>query len=1131
MLVIKEEDYNSLWAELQWDGEKFDKVMGYFRKYAGLEEGLSREKLSKLLLDLGKSCYTIRGGVSSMTERGDLCWIMSGTDMLSGSQFMCLAGLLDNSTPHSTSSPAGLLRLEMIFMYYDKGNKGYWNMYDWELLMRDIQYPAKNGEKLVPYPLGADQYINFETLKKLVDTRRLRGTSQLLRVSFDSENPEKKANIEIIKDSNITDKKVDCENLISNVNKPLNDNNTFSLKEGNVEYIKLSEKTTYSPIIQSRGKPDEKFSSNVNTHKLQVFSPRKKVAEKKSPSKKRLQKQNSGVHEGFNASQDTLSPRPLTSRGTFVDYNTKSSAYQDGVSSYMSRIPVVTNALDSNYTPRLAFRGSVAPNSYYTVNDGRQFIANQVTPSVVPNAIQHIPYQIPVNVPYQQMPIQQFMRPTSNYISPHIAAQINKGIMEPGSSGSPMMNSSNVRADDRSGMQNFNKFQTFGQSLQNMGQSIISMIPKVFSVPNITVGAGNYSYVSQDDIQKRGSKSLNDGVVNPHFQSSPKSIINTNEQPDTNSIYGSTKKASDNSNFNMGGETMSNGMMLPNFHSTYSNENYPMSIDLSKLNAVTLPVIPESGSNFNSYQVGNSGGEIVIKESANEVEDVKLNKIISHEIKSEIEIGTKKPIKIEEVDHFFTFMEQLLYNEIVGSAGLFDKVLEGHESNFQLSDKEEILIGPLMQLTTMDQFVLTFALNCVVSHQNSGNSYNQNEGVLGNGVSIDVVGEKINSLIDLFHRIYRIMYQDLRNEVERNGDAILSSNSIDDQQKVQDKDPFVGYGFLPYIVKMVWEKVRAALEGDLDVIETIKDICVVYYHYLLESNGSFATENNSEESSQVLKCSSIEEMIEIVRQRYVVAMKMLSLNNSAKTNSAEAKKIKNQASVVRQEPMPDPSISKISQAPHSLPKPQTCIDYSHLQNKGRSIGQIQNQIRYENQLRGENFNLILKEVNKSVFVPVAKSRVNNSSPHYPLMTATSSPNYNLIQQENIARDTEKKVVVGGNSSRRSLNLDSGESNPNVIPCVLQESMIDTENSSQHHHNKILNHQESVVSKGDNMMGGASSIMSFTSSANRNYSYINNTNNGKAPANIASYCPAEHTLTDKMPETRLERKSRIPSRIL
>ncbi|KAH8581543.1 uncharacterized protein ELE39_002001 [Cryptosporidium sp. chipmunk genotype I] len=1128
MLIIKEEDYNSLWAELQWPGEKFDKVMGYFRRYAGLEEGLSRERLSKLLLDLGKSCYTVRGGMNSMTERGDLCWIMSGTDMLSGSQFMCLAGLLDNSTPHSTSSPAGLLRLEMIFMYYDKGNKGYWNINDWELLMKDIQYPAKNGERLVPYPLAPDQYINFETLKKLVDTRRLRGTSQLLRVSFETEDSEKKANIEVIKDSNSVDKSKNVENSISDINKLSSDNKVYKLKEDNVEYVKLGEKTTYSPIIRSRGKPDEKFSSNISTQKLQVFSPRKKGPERKSPSKKRLQKQSSGIQEGFNVNQTTPSPRSLTSRGTFVEYNTKPSVYQDGVSSYMSKIPVVMNTPESNYTPRMAFRRSVVPNPYYTFSDGRVFMANQITPSVVPTPIQHIPYQIPLNASYQQVPIQQYINPTSNYIPPPIAAQMDRVIVESGASNSPIVNSSNVEAEDQTDLHNFNKFQTLGQSLQNMGQSIISMIPKVFSVPNITVGASNYSYVSQEEIQKRGGGKLNE-AINTHFQSSPKSIINTNEQPEIKSIYGPTRKASDDHNSNIGGDAISNGMMLPNFHSTYSNENYPMSIDLSKLNSITLPGIPETASNFNSYEIGNTRDEIVTKENSKEAEEVKLNKTVSQEIKSGTENNTNKPIKIEEVDHFFTFMEQLLYNEIVGSAGLFDRVLEGHESCFQLSDKEEMLIGPLMQLTTMDQFVLTFALNCVVSHQYSCNIYNQNEGVLGNGVSIDVVKEKIDCLVDLFHRIYRIMYQDLRNEVERNYNALLGSSNVD-EQKAQDKESFIGYGFLPYIVKMVWEKVRAAMEGDLDIIETIKDICIVYYHYLLESNGSFASENKSQESSQVLKYSSVEEMIEIVRQRYVVAMKMLSLNNSAKTNSAEAKRIKSQISI-KEEPKPNLSASRIKQPSHALPKPQSFIDYSRIQTRGKSIGKVQNQIHYQNQLRGGGINLILKEVNKSVFVPVAKSRANNSSPQYPLMTATSSPNYNLVQQESVAENIEKRVVVGGNSSRRSLVLDSGESNPNVIPCILQESVIDIENSSEHHHNKALNQQESVANKGDDTIRGGPSITSFTSSANSNYSYINNTNNGKAPANIASYCPAEHILTDKIPETRLERKSRIPSRIL
>ncbi|KAJ1608590.1 hypothetical protein OJ253_1858 [Cryptosporidium canis] len=1101
MLVIKEDDYNSLWAELQWPGEKFDRVMGYFRRYAGVEEGLSRERLSKLLLDLGKSCYTVRGGVSSMTERGDLCWIMSGSGMLSGSQFMCLAGLLDNSTPHSTSSPAGLLRLEMIFMYYDRGNKGYWNVHDWEFLMKDIQYPAENGEKLVPYPLPVDQNISFETLKKLVDTRRLRGTSQLLRVSFEGGNPDK-TSLEETKQRN-SNKSKDSEKPAYEANENSDESQTCNLKQGHVEYVKLSEKTTYSPILHGRVTHNERFQSGLNTQKLQVFSPRKKGPERNSPSRRRPQKQSSEALEESNMDQVTQSPRPLSSRGgAFIDFGMRPSAYQDGVSSYMTKIPVIPSSPNTNYTPRMAFRGSVVPNQYFTVNDGRTFIVNQAAQSVVPSAIQHIPYQIPVNAPYHNMPIQQNIHPATNYISPRLAAQVKKGVVESGASGA-----SGIVDDTKGDLHSFNKLQTFGQSLQNVGQSIMSIIPKVFSVPNITVGAGNYSYVSQEDVQRRGGKGLSSESVGHRLQCSPVSITNTNEQPEMNRTYGSSEKGSlEEVNSNLD-EALGNGMALPNFHSTYSNENYPMSIDLTKLNIVSLPAIPENASNFNSYKVGDS-----IKESSVGSDGVKQNNI-DEEPACEAESSIRRPIRIEDVDHFFTFMEQLLYNEIVGSEGLFGRIVESHESSFQLTDKEEMLIGPVMQLVTMDQFVLTFALNCVVSHQYSDNSHAQNEGVLGNGVSIDKVGEKIDKLIDLFHRIYRIMYQDLSNEVERNGGKVLDSGSKD-RQDSPDNDTFIGYSFLPYIVKMVWEKVRTAMEGDLDVMETIKDICVVYYHYLLESNGSFTSENGSQ-GSPTMRYNSVEEMIEIVRQRYVVAMKMLSLNNSAKTNSAEAKRMKSQSSEKEKE------LVDTRQVPLAY--------QPNIQNQTNSQPQARNRSFYQAQgsSKGEGLNLILKEVDRNVFVPVAKSRASNSSPHYPLLTATSSPNYNWVHQNMVSGAESSAATVGGNSSRRGLVLDSGEFNPIVIPCVLQESAADMENSSEHHHNKVLGHQEPVSGKRSTIGG-----LSFVSAVHANSSHANvGAISAKAPTNVASYCPAEHTLTDKIPETRLERKSRIPSRIL
>lgn len=1119
MLVIKEDDYNSLWAELQWPGEKFDKVMGYFRKYAGIEEGLSKEKLSKLLLDLGKSCYTVRGGVSSVTERGDLCWIMSGSDMLSGSQFMCLAGLLDNSTPHSTSSPAGLLRLEMIFMYYDKGNKGYWNIRDWELLMRDIQYPAENGEKLVPYPLPADQNISFEALKKLVDTRRLRGTSQLLRVSFESGKPEKASSLaETGQSIGGDDKPADSENSVFDVNKQTSDVQESGLKQGDIEYIKISERTTYSPIVRERrggGGYDKKFVDGLSGHKLQVFSPRKKGPERNSPSRRRMQKQSSEVREESGMGQAVSSPR------TFVNYNARPSAYQEGVSSYMSRIPLVPNSPSHNYTPRMAFRGSVAPSPYYAVSDGRMALVNRTAPSVVPGAVQHVPYHVPLGgASYHHVSTQQYLNPVPSYISPQIAVQMRKGVMDSGGSGSPAMaSSSGAGSEVKSDVHNLNKLQTFGQSLQNVGQSIMSIIPKVFSVPNITVGAGNYSYVSQEDIQRRGAGVRSSESIGHHFRSSPRSIINTNEQPETRGgAYGSPGK--------MGGGEESNPKMdgvlgavvaLPNFHSTYSNENYPMSIDLSKLNVVSLPIIPESGSSFNSHEVGNTGGQVAAGQSS-------LDEMEKQRGRCETGDEARRPVRIEDVDHFFTFMEQLLYNEIIGSAGLFGRILESHESSFQLTDREEALIGPIMQLTTMDQFMLTFALNCVVSHQQSGDSHAQNEGVLGSGVSIDMVSKKIEGLIGLFHRIYRIMYQDLRNGVERSGGSVLGSGSNAEQELRGSGDSFVGYSFLPYIVKMVWEKVRTAMEGDLDMIETIKDICVVYYHYLLESNGSFASQEggrgSQESSAHAPRYSSVEEMIETVRQRYVVAMKMLSLNNSAKTSSAEAKRVRSQGSV-----------KGGVQPRQSQPEAQGHRASSQKQGRSQPRG-------------GEGLNLILKEVNRNVFVPVAKSRVTDSSPprRYPLLAATSYPNYNMVQQSKAEGiDGRRAVAVGGGSSRRGLVLDSGEFNPNVVPCVLQEeSVADVENTSEHHHNKASKsgRQESVSvigKRGGDTMESGQSFVFFASPAGGNHSYMNGggaSGSGKVvPANIASYCPAEHTLTDKVPESRLERKSRIPSRIL
>ncbi|KAF7456778.1 hypothetical protein HWI79_2639 [Cryptosporidium felis] len=1070
MLVIKEADYNSLWAELQWTGEKFERIMGYFRRYAGLEEGLSRKRLLDLLLDLGKSCYTVRGGVKSLTDRGDLCSIMSGSDMLSGSQFMCLAGLLDNSTPHSTSSPAGLLRLEMIFMYYDRGNKGYWDNYDWEMLMIDIQYPAKDGEKLVPYPLQIGQHINFDMLKRLVDTRRLRGTSQLLRVSFDSIDCEQKTTLKSIAENmsnsgdNNVDKEINTEN--SNIeNKYTESGQLIDLSDNRVEYIKLDERIKYSPVSPNNGSLTERTFGITGNQRLQVFSPRKKVSERRSPSKRRPQGCKNKLQEESNFSRNAI-PKSLI---------TNSNAYQEGISSYMSRIPVSINSPNPNLTPRMAFRANMAPNSHY--NDGMLVLFNQGSPSIVPNSVQNFPYQTPTHVPYHSLQHQY----QQNYFSPQTGTQANRTSIS-GAKASHDINSRTSYQDAQSDPNNLNRLQLFGQSLQNVGQSLISMIPKVFAVPNITVGVDDYSCVSQSDVRGKVGK-LNGEFRHSQFhdlQGTPRSgLRKVNE---SHNFGVSEFQITEHSSID---DPLKNGVSLPNFHSTYSNENYPMSIDLSRLGVEALPRVPENNSNLNSRIASNIPAEN--NQKAADFDDAKQRKSDNFAARHLDEKIIKRPIKIEEIDHFFTFLEQLLYNEIVGSVDLFDKIAERHDSSFQLSEKEETLIGPIMQLTTMDQFLLTFALSCLVSHQRHGNLSVQNEGVLGKGVSIDEIERKIQETSDLFHRIYRIMYQDLKNEAERNCDAVFPSSNCGMEILTENGESFLGFNILPYIVRMVLEKVKTAMDGDLDMIETIKDICVVYYHYLLESNESFLQDEPLERGPKGdVKYRSVEEMIEIVRQRYVVAMKMLSLNNSAKTNSARVKNAK-----------------------------------EHISEKVRAERPIYGIERnFEN--RGAGVSLMLRDVRKDAIVPVAKSR-DITSPHYPLQTATSSPNYFVFKQGNGGSEPENRAR--GNSSRRSLVLDSGESNPNTVPCLLQEYTSETENRNDCYYNKVFDNCDSGRR---NEAKYAIPFKNTCPTEIKNYSHLNNS---KALANVASYCPTEHTLTDKVPETRLERKSRIPSRIL
>ncbi|KAH8738503.1 hypothetical protein FG386_001885 [Cryptosporidium ryanae] len=1043
MLVIREDDYNSLWAELQWPGEKFERVMSYFRKYAGLEEGLSSKRLTKLLLDLGKSCYTVRGGLESLTERGDLCWIISGTNIMSGSQFMCLAGLMDNSTPHSTNSPAGLLRLEMIFMYYDKGNKGYWDKNDWELIMKDIQYPSKNGEKLVPYPLKHDQFINFEMLKKLVETRRLRGTSQLLRISFDKKNTDSDKNENsIISVVNNSKNKTDC-----NISK----NDTSNYVECKIKLVDDNIKTC--DIKSSNYSPNSKKT-------LRVFSPKKKRQQK-------------------------IQNEP--SKSTFIE----------SVSSYMSKIPAVQNspAINNNSPRIMAFRSEVTPNPYFMVeamndlSNGGMMINNHNkwrNQSLLP--IQHN-YQTPIHLMSSQIP----NNTDSDFISPVLKNVVG------------------INDDSNNEVLNLNSLQNLGQSLQNIGQSLISMIPKVFTVPNITVSAGNYTYVSQTDLQNRMNNCSSNNNNNIDLKNekvchnSLDNVICDQEKVNYNNIIHYSEKDDKRS------QAFSN-INLPNFHSTYSNDNYPMSINLTRVreeDSTLLPVIPEIDAKLNPYIIGNER-EIDTNKRVVVGKDCFINKDINSHSKNESitkdgfygnlyesninnnnsnngDIRSSNSIRLEEIDYFLTFMEQLLYNEIMENNNIFKNVIEKHDSNFNLTDEENKYFGKIMIISTMDQLLLTFALSCIISHQN--NYYNfdqaQNKGILGNGVTPDEINNEVNKLSDLFYRIYRIMYQDLKNEMERNCSNTVKDDNSDNKNNVD----YTMYDDLPYVIKMVWEKIKTALQDDSDKEEIIKDICVVYYHYILETNESFST--NSETGDKI-KYHSIDEMIEIVRQRYVIAMKMLSLNNKAKNNNVVKNLTKNQLGKVN---IKDDKIN---------------VYFNNIDNNIKY-----NSSSYENV--SSTCNSVQVDSNNKYN---QKIMLTSPSPKYPLLTATSSPNYHIYKMNvgslRTVGTSTKKLECDSSRKFFENSAEYGLSN-DLVPCLSSENLF----------GKINSTNREPINKHDFNKTRDIGFYSGAISSSKSYTSINN----KLQTNIASYCPAEHILTDKVPDARLERKSRIPSRIL
>ncbi|KAF7458740.1 hypothetical protein HWI79_825 [Cryptosporidium felis] len=170
LLSITCSEFEEIWREVKWDTRRVNKTLDLFRTFC-------REDLNMVLSDFGNNNPCRENGLMSNhrllallksiaiigTEsnnsndlefftRNDLCVIMTGVPFIDKKNFLRLMCLLDRSTPHTTTSPAGIARLRLVFSYYDWGWKGYLDEFDWKRLRTDIinsTYYGRLGDRYV----------------------------------------------------------------------------------------------------------------------------------------------------------------------------------------------------------------------------------------------------------------------------------------------------------------------------------------------------------------------------------------------------------------------------------------------------------------------------------------------------------------------------------------------------------------------------------------------------------------------------------------------------------------------------------------------------------------------------------------------------------------------------------------------------------------------------------------------------------------------------------------------------------------------------------------------------------------------------------------------------------------------
>ncbi|KAJ1606822.1 hypothetical protein OJ253_2596 [Cryptosporidium canis] len=173
LLSISSSEFEQIWREVKWDTRRVNSTLDLFSRFCGddLESLLNTADIPGGSVDAGSR--VVAGGSQLMSNhrlvallrsiaivgtenenlsgmefftRNDLCTIMTGIPYIDRKNFLRLMCLLDRSTPHTTTSPAGISRLKLVFSYYDWGWKGYLDELDWIRLRSDIMNSTYYGK-------------------------------------------------------------------------------------------------------------------------------------------------------------------------------------------------------------------------------------------------------------------------------------------------------------------------------------------------------------------------------------------------------------------------------------------------------------------------------------------------------------------------------------------------------------------------------------------------------------------------------------------------------------------------------------------------------------------------------------------------------------------------------------------------------------------------------------------------------------------------------------------------------------------------------------------------------------------------------------------------------------------------